>query len=219
MSDELKSEYSQGIEYKYGAGWTKRLESEQHWRFYWYQQKIMEDFVKPDKKEEILEIGVGSGFTANYCKSRGLKVTTMDIDADKKPDIIANAVSYPFTEKYDHLMAFEVFEHMPYNEFEKILFKIPSFINRYTFISLPRNEKVLLSFHIKLPKLKPIALEWRVLKGKISTETHQWELDYKKEYSQTKVEQLFSAAGLKIKKMLKCEYIRFYALEIVNRKR
>ncbi len=33
MNSKLKSEHLKGVEYKYGAEWIKRLESQQHWRF------------------------------------------------------------------------------------------------------------------------------------------------------------------------------------------
>ena len=44
----------------------------------------MEGLVLP--KQHVLEIGVGSGFTANYLRSRGVQVTTLDIDHEKEPD-------------------------------------------------------------------------------------------------------------------------------------
>lgn len=215
MDMDLKSDCLNGIQYKYGSEWTRELESKQHWEFYWHQQKIMEGIINAEHGE-ILEIGVGSGFTANYCRSKGFKVTTLDIDADKHPDIIGNAVSYEFPYKYDYLMAFEVFEHMPYTEFEKIVFKIPKFVRRYAFISLPRNERVLLSVDLKLPKIPSISFEWRILKGRIATEAHHWEIDYK-DHTTEKVERLFLNAGLKIIKQMKCNYIKFYALEINTR--
>ena len=84
MDKKLKSVEYKNKTYKYGAEWTKNLESYEHWGFYWYQQKIMEGFTKWHKSETILEIGVGSGFTSNYCRNKGFKVTTLDIDDDKK---------------------------------------------------------------------------------------------------------------------------------------
>jgi hypothetical protein len=218
MNRKLKSERIDGVVYKYGSEWTKKLESKQHWEFYWHQQKLMEDFVIHEKKEEIIEIGVGSGFTKNYCESKGLKITTLDIDAEKKPDIIANAATYDFSKKYDHLMAFEVFEHMPYSEFEKLVFKIPEFVRHYAFISLPRNEKIVFFINLKMPKLKPIYFDWRFRSNKLKTEAHHWEINYKN-YTIKRLEKLFQNAGLKIEKILKYQYIYFYALSVKKRDR
>jgi len=213
MDKKLKSVEYKNKTYKYGAEWTKNLESYEHWGFYWYQQKIMEGFTKWHKSETILEIGVGSGFTSNYCRNKGFKVTTLDIDEDKKPDILANAANYEFKKKYDHLMAFEFLEHIPFKESQKIIKKIPTFVKKYAFISLPRNEKTVFSFDLKLPKINKIKLEWNILTRKIGTEAHHWELDYKR-YKTAIVEKSFNDAGLKIKRKLKNRYIFFYALEV-----
>ena len=91
MHDE-KKQIVNGIIYRYSTSWIYKLETEQHWRLYWHQQKLMEGKVKPG--DSVLEIGVGTGFTANYLRSKGVNVTTLDIDADKKPDIVANIVTY-----------------------------------------------------------------------------------------------------------------------------
>ena len=213
MSNELKSVVYKDIIYKYGADWTNYLESYEHWGFYWYQQKIMEGFAEWHKDETMLEIGVGSGFASNYCRNKGFEVTTLDIDEDKKPDILANAVNYEFKGKYDHLMAFEFFEHIPFEESQKIIKKIPTFVKKYAFISLPRNEKTVFSLDIKLPKINKIKLEWNILTRKIKTEAHHLELDYKGCKTEI-VEKSFNDAGLKIKRKLKNRYILFYALEI-----
>jgi len=67
----------------YESEWIHKLETKEHWNSYWIQQKLIEEFVHKD--ENLLEIGVGSGFCSNYLKSRGFSITTLDIDKDKKP--------------------------------------------------------------------------------------------------------------------------------------
>jgi len=176
----------------------------------------MENFINRDKLETMIEIGVGSGFTANYCRSKGFRVKTLDIDSEKTPDILANVVEYEFKEKYDYLMAFEILEHIPFTEFQKIIEKIPSFVNKYAFISLPRNERRLIDVQVRFPIIKKIRFGWTVLARKLFTETHLWELDYKN-YKQKKVEKLMEDSGLKIRKKIKNKYIYFYALEICNK--
>ena len=198
--------------YIYNSAWTKELESLEHWNYYWHQQKIMQNLVLY-RGEDFLEIGVGSGFSANYCRSKGAKVTTLDIDQEKKPDIVANAVYYDFKQKYDYLMAYEVLEHIPYNEFEIIVKKFRTFIKKYVFISLPRNERPIFSLNLKLPKIKPVGLEWKILNRKITTAAHHWELDYNG-FSIKRVEQLFKESGLTIVEKLEYKSLRFYALSI-----
>jgi len=214
MDVDLKRVKYKNTIYKYSSDWIFSLESRQHWDFYWHQQKIMEGILCAGNHENIIEIGVGSGFTTNYCRSKGFKVTTLDIDSGKNPDILANAVCYEFDQKYDYLMAFEVLEHMPFEEFKKIINRIPHFVKKYAFISLPRNERCLFSLKIKIPKVKEMKLEWKIKARKITTETHFWELDYK-HYKTKKIEKFFINAGLKIKRKILCKYITFYALEIL----
>ena len=215
MSEKYRTEVVDDVEYRYGAEWTKVLEEQQHWEYYWYQQKLMEGLVTPGP-DRILELGVGSGFAANYGRSRGFDVTTLDIDDEKKPDIVANVVTYDFERNYDHLMAFEILEHIPYDQFERIIRKIPEFINDYAFISLPRNERVVFNLNLRLPKFRPVSYEWRILKKKITCEAHHWELDYG-EFTNQRIESLFTDAGLRVARRMSCDYIRFYALEVVGK--
>ena len=94
MKYNYEKETIRGVEYKYSAEWIYDLESEEHWRLYWNQQKLMQN--KVSSGDNVLEIGVGSGFTANYLKSKSINVKTLDIDRGKKPDIVANLVEYQF---------------------------------------------------------------------------------------------------------------------------
>jgi len=175
MSNQSKKQIIDGISYKYSASWIYELEKEQHWRCYWRQEKLMQNYI--ESGQHILEIGLGSGFTANYLRSKGFKVTTIDIDKEKSPDILANIVEYNFTEIYDHVLAFEVFEHIPFTEFQKIIKKISMICKNFLFLSVPRNERRLLRCEFDLPKFGHRILEIKTLKKKISTEHHFWELD------------------------------------------
>jgi uncharacterized UPF0146 family protein len=83
----------------------------------------MKNYLK--SKDTILEIGIGTSFTANYLKSKRFSVTTFDIDEEKKPDIVGNIVKYNWdTINFDHILAFEVFEHIPFAEFKQALIKL-----------------------------------------------------------------------------------------------
>jgi uncharacterized UPF0146 family protein len=214
MTEQYRKQIVGGVDYVYGAEWTKSLEKQSHWVYYWYQQKLMEGLVVPGE-DKVLELGVGSGFAANYGRSRGVDITTLDIDEEKKPDIVANVVTYDFDCRYDHLMAFEILEHIPYTEFEKIIRRIPTFIGKYAFISLPRNEEVAFKIDLAIPRLPPIKYEWRRLKNRITTKAHHWEMDYG-EHTTESVKALFTECGLRIARTLVCDYIRFYALEVVG---
>lgn len=163
-------------EYHYSTNWIYSLESEKHWRLYWTQLNLMKNDVKPD--QHVLEIGVGSGFTANYLRSKGVRVTTIDIDPEKKPDIVSNIVTFNWADfKYDHLLGFEVFEHIPLQEFLKLLPHLASSFSGYLFFSIPKNERTWLHMEIQLPKLGNRTLRLTTKKNKITTKHHFWEID------------------------------------------
>ena len=173
-----KTETVNGFVYRYSSSWIHQLEREEHWRLYWQQQKLMQDLVSAG--DHVLEIGVGSGFTANYLRSKGVKVTTIDIDADKKPDIVANIVTYDFKQTYDHILAFEVFEHIPYEEVEKLFSRLSKVCRKNLFMSVPKNEVRLFRAEFWLPLIGHRILELTIRKFKITEPNHHWEVDWKK---------------------------------------
>ncbi|UCD31451.1 MAG: methyltransferase domain-containing protein, partial [Desulfobacterales bacterium] len=140
----------------------------------WNQQKLMQNIVRSG--DNVLEIGVGSGFTANYLKSRGVNIRTLDIDREKNPDIVANLVEYPFPDRYDHVLAFEVFEHIPFVEFKSVFEKISNVCKKNIFISVPRNEKVWLQVNFQFPLLGKRELRFVRLRGRVIEPAHFWEI-------------------------------------------
>ncbi len=181
-----------GVSYKYSSEWIHRLESQEHWELYWHQQKLMNGRITPG--DTFLEIGVGSGFTANYLRSKGMDVTTIDINENKNPDIVANVVSYSFSQQYDHVLAFEVFEHIPFEEFAASLKKIRKICRKSLFFSVPRNEKILFSAELLLPLLGKKSVTISKLRGKIREPHHFWEVDHNK-ISQPLLEKTVSESG------------------------
>jgi hypothetical protein len=162
--------------YRYSSDWVHRLESERHWRLYWRQQKLMEGLV--GERDSVLEIGPGSGFTSNYLRSKGIAVTTLDIDSAKHPDVVANVVEYEFPDPYDAIVAFEMFEHIPYEQFQAVLARAAASARTFVFLSVPRNRKTAARLEIKLPKLKGWTAELKVRKGGIDEPYHVWEVDH-----------------------------------------
>ena len=198
------------MEYRYSSHWIHELESETHWRLYWRQQKLMRELVA--RGDRVLEIGVGTGFTANYLRSKGVHVTTLDIDADKQPDIVANIAQYGFPETYDAILAFEVFEHLPYDDFPPLLAKLAAAAQRHVFLSLPRNRRLVASLNVKLPKVKARTFQWKVRRGEIVEPYHVWELDHNAITVESLERELVSH-GFAIVRQDESFDRRFYALE------
>lgn len=208
-NDHSKSEHINGVAYQYSADWIKELETERHWRMYWRQQKIMQGKLLQSQK--VLEIGVGSGFTANYLRSKGVEVTTFDIDAEKKPDMVGNLVSYEFHESYDHILAFEVFEHIPFEEFSRILKKFTSVCKGYLFFSVPRSEKTVIQGEIKMP-FAELTYNLRRPRKQILSKHHFWEINHPATPWKV-VEQVIQEAGFQL-----VETEQFYATQFLTLK-
>jgi len=162
--------------YQYSASWIKSIESEDHWRLYWKQQDLLKTFLQPN--ETVMEIGVGSGFAANYLRSKGHAVTTFDIDAEKQPDIVGNLVTHEFDGSFDHILAFEVFEHIPYQEFVGALGKVRRWCKKSLCLSVPIAEREVAFAEFKLPRIKKKRLALKLPKRSL-WEYHFWEIGYR----------------------------------------
>ncbi len=208
-----KIEILDGIKYRYSSDWIYDFENKTRWNYYWYQQKILHD--KINREDRILELGVGSGFISNYLRSKGFNVTTFDIDKDKNPDIIANIVDYNFKTEFDHILAFEIFEHIPYDKFIIVMNKLKNVCKKKLFFSVPLNRKVIFKISMFIPLIKDVNWEIRIKKRRITTEAHFWELDYK-ELKEKKFISDIVSAGFKIIDISTFSSLRYFILKSEN---
>ena len=134
----------------------------------------------------ILEVGKGNGFFSNYMKKNGHSVTTADFDGSLNPDIVADIRSLPISDKsFDIVTAFEVLEHISYEDFPKALRELQRVSKKHVIISLPYRstgwefvfkfpgirtllKKSFLSFFLRLP------LKFNGIK---TSGQHYWEID------------------------------------------
>ncbi len=101
---------------------------------YYYQCSLILDL----KVKNALEIGIGNKLTSNYLKNCGVKVVTCDIDKELKADYIADVRKLPFpNSKFDAAYAFQVLEHLPFEDFETALIELHRVSKKYVIISLP----------------------------------------------------------------------------------
>lgn len=208
---DKRSQTIDGIEYSYASEWIHQLEKEEHWRAYWSQMKLVLPAL--EHGDSILEIGPGSGFTSNYLRSKGYRVSTLDIDDKKSPDIVANLIEYPFPDTYDHILAFEVFEHIPFDKFSAILPLLKKAVKKNLFFSVPANYRIWFRVELIIPYFKEVSFCIKTKRRKIIAEHHFWELDYK-QYTRKYMERTLSEAGLTIVKTQKANLLRFYHLKV-----
>lgn len=188
---------------------------------YFYQVHTAQEYSK--KGEKILEIGKGSGFFADYLKKLGCDVTTCDFDKNLSPDIVADIRSLPIKDASFYLVtAFEVLEHIPYEDLPKALSELKRVSKKYVVISLPYRstgwewvlkfpgirtifKKPFLSFFLRLP-LRFGGIE---VSGQ-----HYWEIDFWK-YSLGKIRKLLEG-NFRILKEIRpvlSHYHLFFVLE------
>ena len=180
---------------KYSSDWINKLESKEHWLSYWHQLKLMLESL--EAKDSIIELGIGSGFTSNYLRSKNIDVLTVDIDKNKSPDIVSDAISFKPNKNYDHFCAFEVFEHMKFEEMENVLKNIKSKIDKNIFISVPIYKKTPINIELKFKSYwKSITV--KTPKTSIIDPHHQWELNYK-DITEEKLISVFEHHNFKLK--------------------
>lgn len=165
-------------QYKYSNDWIYKLEPLEHWSLYWHQQHLMDNNIQKDVK--IVEVGVGTKFTYHNLKNQGYDVTSIDIDPAKQADINLNIVDCtPENLNYDVLLAYNIFEHIPYNEFLDTVSKISRSNITKLFFSIPLNRKHIFGLKLRLGRFIDTEYDIMIKKRRITAENHFWELDYK----------------------------------------
>jgi hypothetical protein len=152
----------------------------------------------------ILEIGIFNSLFTEMLKRGGYNVTTADVDADLKPDLILDLRSNFLLpkEKFDAIAFFQVLEHIPYEDAEKALQKLADATKKFLVISvLYRSRFLSIQFKFSL-SLRPqyffvrIPLFWS---QKPLTDEHYWEMGLKG-YPKKRLVNSIEKAGLSIKR-------------------
>lgn len=105
-------------------------------RFISYFYQI--DLVRKLQPKKVLEIGVGNKITTNYLKQSGIKVDTCDFDKNLEPDYVADIRKLLFDDRsYDIIMAYEILEHILWEDVDKALSELYRISKKYVVISIP----------------------------------------------------------------------------------
>ena len=198
---EYRRKNIDGYEVYFSADWIRGLETEPHFNWYYHQAKLV--YEKCDRTDQILEIGVGTGLLSDMLKKRGWNVRTLDIDEHKRPDYCVSALDFDYkAHQVDIVLAFEIFEHIPFETFKKVIKKISESGVKSLYFSLPWNERKAFGLSVKLPKFKELSWSIWLPLNKITTHAHFWELSKESQQvggkqlvSQTQVRDVFEQAG------------------------
>ncbi len=101
---------------------------------YFYQIELILDLM-PGR---ILEIGCGNKLVSNYIRQSGLNITTCDFNKHLEPDYTADIRNLPFSDSsFDLITAYEVLEHIPWEDTERAMTELKRVTKKYVIISLP----------------------------------------------------------------------------------
>jgi len=122
---------------------------------YFYQVDLVREAIESDTNK-ILEIGKGSGFFSDYIKKLGYNITTCDFDKNLAPDVVADVRSLPFKDNsFDIVTAFEILEHIPFEDFPKALAELRRVASRRVIISVPY-KSTFFEFVFRFPGIRTL---------------------------------------------------------------
>jgi len=143
------------------------------------------DSVIKTKPVSVLEIGIGNGTVSDYLRKTGIQVSTCDLDRNLFPDIVADIRSLPFKDGlFDTVIACQVLEHIPFEDFEKALFELKRISKKYVIISLPETyfyaEGILKIIAPFFERQIRFLINFPFLRKKLANkEEHFWEIGLK----------------------------------------
>jgi SAM-dependent methyltransferase len=136
--------------------------------------------------QSILEVGPGTFLVSDALKRRGYDVTTCDFDPGLGADVTADVRKLPFGDSsFDLVMACQVLEHIPFEEFTRAIKELSRVTSRFAIISLPM-RKVGFAAMIRFPfietlfRKKHVAVSVSIaarFAGFEASRQHYWEID------------------------------------------
>ena len=167
------------------------------WISLWYQLKE----VLALQPVTLLELGPGPGLFKVLAGYQGIRVETVDLDAALKPDFVASATRLPLKDDaYDCVCAFQMLEHLPYDESIKAFGEMVRVATKNIVISLPDARKIwTYQFYIPWLGEKIIHFPRPMFKKKPHnfSRQHYWEIN-RKGYPLQKIISDFSGKNVKL---------------------
>lgn len=183
-------------------------------RFVSYYHQLKE--VLTFNPASVLEVGVGDKVFGSFVKNNtSVAYTSVDIMPDLKPDAVGTVLQLPFKDKsFDIACAFEVLEHLPFEQFDDALSELARVARKNVIISLPHFGPMF-SFSLKIPFLPQLRFAVKIpfpMKHIFNGE-HYWELG-KRGYPVSRIRRALSSHGKIIRDFVpfNCAYHHFFIL-------
>lgn len=129
------------------------------WSSYHYQLRE----ILATRPATVLEIGVGDSAVGMYVKrNTAIRYTSCDMAKDLNPDVVGSVTALPFPDgSFDTICAFEVLEHLPFEEFPEALKELRRVSKKHVLLSLPHFGPPV-QFRIKIPFLPRLSFSWKI---------------------------------------------------------
>lgn len=142
--------------------------------YYWQLKEVLA--LDPSS---VLEIGVGDRVFRSFVKNNtAVSYTSIDVAEDLHPDVVGSVLELPFAnQSFEVVCAFEVLEHLPFQEFDTALTELCRVARTHVVVSLPHFGPML-SFSLKIPFLPQIRVAWKIPfpKKHVFNGQHYWEI-------------------------------------------
>lgn len=164
--------------------------------YYWQLKEVLA--LDPSS---ILEIGVGDRVLGSFIKNNtAVRYTSVDVAEDLHPDVVGSVLKLPFADKsFDVACAFEVLEHLPFQEFDTALAELCRVARSHIVISLPHFGPMV-AFSLKIPFVPQIRIALKIPfpKKHVFNGQHYWEIG-KRNYPASLIHNRISTHGMLVK--------------------
>ena len=170
--------------------------------------------------ESVLEVGHGDGVLGHYLRENvHIEYKSLDIAEDLAPDILGSVEDIPLPDdSFDIVCAFEVLEHMPFEQFARNVSEMKRVARKYVVISVPHFGPMLrLAF--KVPFFPYIDLSYKIPfpRKHVFNGQHYWEVG-KRGYPTKRVTSELKKFGTLVKHFVPNDapYHHFFILDIAS---